>query len=214
MPHAGFIRWCGLALIAAGALTLIVNALATPMMPRGGALSATAASTAFLIRQSLAAGAALLLALGATGLYVRQADRMRRLGALAFAMAFAGSVMLFAVEWTQLFEVRDLARRAPDTLDRLDAGGIGLDDIGAMTALAVLVIGWISLAAVTMRAGIMPRRAALLVVAGLFATPFLSAVLSPVAAAAIGNALLGAGWIWLGSATLYSVAVRSLRSSP
>lgn len=197
--HAVFVRWCGCALTVAGALVIVINAGVTPLMPRGGALSDTAASTAFLVRQSLAAAAALLLALGAVGLYLRQVDRMRRFGATAFGFAFAGSVMLFAVEWTQLFEVRDLAGRAPDVLNRLDAAGVGLDDIGAMSALAVLSIGWIALAGATLRAGVLPRRAAWLVIAGFFATPFLHALVPPVVAGALGNVVLGSGWIWLGS---------------
>ena len=207
-----FVRWCGLALASAGALTIIVNAVVTPLMPRGGALSLTAVSTPFLVRQSLAAAAALCLVLGAAGLYLRQSDRLRSFGAIAFALAFAGSVMLFAVEWTQLFDVRDLARRSPETLDRLDAAGVGLDDIGAMIALAVFAAGWIALAIATIRGGVLSRRAAWLVIAGLFATPFLSAALPPVAAGAAGNALLGTGWIWLGYEL--RAPVHSRRSNP
>lgn len=171
----------------------------TPLLPRGVPFSEVAASTAFLWRQSLAAVAAALLMFGSIGLYLRQAERTGRFGAIAFVLALLGSALLLATEWLQLFEVRDVAIRAPETLDRLDAAGVGLDDVGAMAALTVFVAGWIALAVSSRRSGLFPRHATTLVIAGLFATPFLSVALPPLIAGAIGNALLGAGFIWLGS---------------
>ena len=196
--EAPLIRQSGLALMGAGVLVIIVNAVITPLLPRGVPFSDVAASTAFVWRQSLAAVAAALLMFGAIGLYLRQADRTGWFGAFAFATALVGSALLLATEWLQLFEVRDVALRAPETLNRLDAAGVGLDDIGAMAAMAVFVAGWIALAVSSRRSGLFPRHATTLVIAGLFATPFLSAVLPSLLAGAIGNAILGAGWMWLG----------------
>ena len=201
--YASFIRSSGAALICAGALIVIVNAVITPLLPRGGTLADTVSSTSFLCRQTLAALAALCLMFGAIGLYLRQARLSGRAGAVAFVLALSGSALLLATEWTQIFEVRDLGLRAPDTLNRLDAEGMALDDIGALIAFATLVLGWLALAVVSHRSRLFPRRATTLVIAGFFATPFLSAALPPLVAGAIGNTILGAGFIWLG---------RSLRS--
>lgn len=195
---ASFIRRSGLALIGAGALVVIVNVALTPLLPRGGSFADTASSTAFVWRQSLSAIAAILLMFGSIGVYLCQIGRAGRFAATAFAMALMGSALLLATEWTQIFEVRDLAIRAPDTLNRLDAEGIALDDVGALIAFSVLTVGWIALAAVSRRSGLFPRHAPTLVIAGFFATPFLSAVLPPLVAGAIGNTVLGCGWIWMG----------------
>ena len=196
--YAAFERRCGFALMAAGLLTIVINAAVTPLLPRGGSFADVAASTAFLWRQSLSAVAAVLLMFGAIGLHLRQIDKAGGLGAVAFVLAFIGSGLLLATEWVQVFEIRDLAQREPAALLRLDENGPSLADVGAMIALSTLVIGWIALAASTWRSGIFPRLAPALVIAGLFATPLLQAALPALAAIAIGNALLGGGWAWLG----------------
>ena len=197
-PSHPSVRYAGVALAAAGALTIVVNAIVTPTLPRGVPFADVAASTPFLIRQSLAALAAILLMFGCVGLHLRQMDSVGRFGAIAFVLAFSGTALLLGVEWTQIFEVRDMALREPEALNRLDAGGLSRADIGAMIALAALVVGWLAFAISTLKAGVLPRRAVWLVVAGLFATPFLSAVMPPLVAAALGNVVLGSGWIWLG----------------
>jgi|CXWL01.1.fsa_nt_gi hypothetical protein len=195
---ASFIRRSGLCLIGAGALVVIINVALTPLLPRGGSFADTVSSAAFVWRQSLSALAAVLLMFGSMGVYLRQMHGAGRFVAPAFAMALVGSALLLAIEWTQVFEVRDLAMRAPDTLNRLDAEGMALDDVGALIAFAALTVGWIALSAVSRRSGLFPRHAPTLVIAGFFATPFLSAVLPPIVASAIGNTVLGCGWIWMG----------------
>ena len=197
-PYQTFVRGCGLALAAAGVLTIVVNAVLTPLLPSGATFAATAASVAFLWRQSVAAVAAALLMFGAIGLYLRQVDRCGPFGAAAFALALVGSALLLATEWIQIFEIRDLAVRAPDVLNRLDGEGVGLDDLGAMAAMATLVVGWIALAITTRRSGLLSRTAPNVVIAGFFATPFLSTVLPPLLAGALGNTILGVGLAWLG----------------
>src|SRR5688500_12965408 len=102
MPHAGFLRSCGLALQAAGALIIVINAIITPLVPHGDGLAVTVVSPMFLARQLLAAVAAVLLALGAVGLYLRQDDVLRPAGRGALAAAFVSSITLFALEWTQI----------------------------------------------------------------------------------------------------------------
>jgi hypothetical protein len=197
--YATFTRWSGSALIVGGLLTLLVNALLTPLLPHHVSFEITAASQVFLWRQSASAVAGAMLLFGCVGLHLRQADHAGMFGTVAFFVAFLGSALLLAVEWNEIFIVRDLAFRAPATLRILDGGpGVHLYDLGAVIPLAVFVLGWFALAGSTLRLGILSRRAAGLVIAGLLATPLLTAALPELWGAVIGNAILAAGWIWLG----------------
>lgn len=199
MPNRALLRWTGAALAAGGALTFLINACLTPLLPRAASFAQTAASPIFPWRQGAAAVAAALLIFGSIGLYLRQVERAGRFGAVAFVVSLLGSALLLATEWVQLFDYRDFALRAPETLTKLQAGpGPTRSDVGAMIALAAFALGWIALAVVTLRARLLSRRAALLVIAGFFATPLLQPVLPGVWGAIVGNAILGGGWCWLG----------------
>lgn len=199
MPNRVFLRWTGAALAAGGALTLLVNTCLTPLLPRPASYAETAASLIFAWRQGFAAAAAALLVFGSVGLYLRQADRAGPFGAVAFVVALLGSALVLATEWVQLFAVRDFALRAPKTLTTLYSGpGLSLFDIGAMVAVGTFALGWLALAVVTLRARVLSRSAAILVIAGFFATPLLQPLLPGVWGAIISNSVLGAGWFWLG----------------
>ena len=204
MLPPSLLRWTGWALAAGGALTILINiGLAPLVLAHGRPLTETAATTAFVWRQSLSALAAALLLFGSIGLYLRQADRAGRFGALAFVMAFLGTSLLLAWEWIDIFILRDLALRAPDALRMLEESkGLHLYDLGAMIPVALFTLGWIVLAISTFRVCQPLRRAAALVIAGFFAIPLLSAVLGPLWGGVLGNLVLGSGWIVLGSPTL------------
>jgi hypothetical protein len=200
MTNPSFFRWTGAALIGGGLLTIIVNAGITPFLPQGVPFAETAASQAFLWRQGVSAIAAALLLFGCAGLYLRQAGGTGTFGGISFAVALLGTALVLATEWTQLFDIRDLALRAPATLTALDAApGLSLSDLGAMIALASFTLGWIALAAATFRARILTRWAAALVIAGFFAIPILQAASHSHWGAIAGNIILSAGWIRLGA---------------
>jgi hypothetical protein len=190
-----FGRWAGACLAGAGVLTFAINAFLTPFLPHAEVY----ASTIFLWRQGASALAAVLLLFGAIGIYFHQADRAGRFGAAAFGVALIGSALLLAEEWNEIFLMRDLGLRVPDALVRLDAGpGLKLYDLGSLIPFITFVLGWIALAASTLRTRALSRRAAGLVIAGFFATPLLSAVLPGFWGGVFGNAILGGGLAWLG----------------
>jgi hypothetical protein len=194
-----FTRSSGVALIAAGLLTVGINAGLTPLLPADASFAESAASQVFLWRQSASALVALLLLWGCIGLYLRQRERAGVFAPLAFAVVFLGNALLLANEWCQAFFVRGLALANPEALDALDASeGFSLYDIGALIAFAAFALGWILFAISLLRTSPFRRLGPLLVIAGLFATPLLAAALSPVLGAALGNAVLGAGWVVLG----------------
>lgn len=191
----GFGRWTGGCLLAAGALTFLINAFLTPFLPH----AAVYASPVFLWRQGASALAAVLLLFGAIGVYFHQAGRAGRFGAAAFSLALVGSALLLAEEWNEIFLMRDLGLRVPDALARLDAGpGLKLYDLGSLIPFITFVLGWIALAASTIRTRALSRRAAGLVIAGFFSAPLLSAALPGFWGGVFGNAILGGGLAWLG----------------
>jgi hypothetical protein len=97
-----------------------------------------------------------------------------------------------------VFFLRALALRAPQNLWPLDTGsGFGLYDVGAMIALGVFTVDWIGFAGSTIRAGVLFRLVPILLIAGFFAAPLAGALLHAWGAV-LGNAILGAGWCWLG----------------
>ena len=199
VPNPAFTRWTGVALASGGALTLIINAVLTPLLPRHIPFATTATSSVFLWRQGASAVAVALLLFVSVGLYLRHAERAGPFGAFAFAVAFLGSALVLGTEWNEVFLVRDLALRAPDALRTLDTGARpSLYDLGAMIPIGMFTVGWVALAAVTLRTDRASRRAAGLVIAGFFSIPILSAALPGVWGAVLGNGILGSGWFWLG----------------
>jgi hypothetical protein len=192
-------RSAGLALICAGVLNVVTNSVLTPLLPRGVSFAHTVASPAFAWRESVAAVGAVLLLFGTVGLYLRLSERVGKPGAVAFGLAFCGSALLLGVEWSQLFDIRDFARRAPDALDALNAKhGLSLSDIGALIVLGIFTIGWLGLAGVAIWARSVSRMAASLVIAGFFLIPMLQLLLPGLLGAIVGNVVLGVGWTWLG----------------
>jgi hypothetical protein len=168
-------------------------------MPHHAPFTQAAASWVFLWRESLSALSAALLLAGSIGLYVRQADRAGWFGAVAFALALFGSALLLAWEWIDVFILRDLALRAPTTLQMLESTrGPSLYLFAAMIPLGMFTLGWIALAASTLRAEPSLRRGASLLIAGFIASPVLSALLGPLAGAILGSGIMGLGWLWLG----------------
>jgi hypothetical protein len=199
MPPRSFSRWTGLALGSGGALTVLLNVSLSPFLGHGVPFVVAATTSVFLWRQSLSALAVALLLLGSVGLYLRQAERAGRFGAVAFAMAFLGSALVLAWEWIDIFILRDLARRAPRTLQMLEeAKGLNLYDLGALIPIGLFTLGWIALAASTIRVWRDLRLAAVLVIVGLFAIPLLGAALGAIWGGIFGNVILGSGWFLLG----------------
>jgi hypothetical protein len=202
MPTRGFVRWAGAALAAGGALLAALNLVLTPLMANNVPFERTAASTVFLWRQSLSAFAAGLLLFGCIGLYLSQEARGksgRAFGAVSFVITFIGSTLAVAWEWIDIFILRELALRAPTTLNALEQSkGIHLYDLGAIIPISLFTLGWLAFAAWTMRVTPALRTPAALVLLGVFAIPLMSAVLGPGWGGALGNALLGSGLFLLG----------------
>ena len=191
----GFYTVTGAALILGGLLTALINIFLTPQLDFGSSYTMVEGSPLFLMRLILAGIAALLVLVGCTGLYVRQAEETGVFGLIAFLLTFVGMAALFANEWTSVFTVHEIALSVPEALEALEESA--LFDAGAIVALGLSVLGWLALAGVTWRAGVLPRWAAVSVIAGFIAVMVLPAVIG-VWGAAPANTVLGAGWMGLG----------------
>lgn len=191
----GFYTVTGAALILGGLLTALINIFLTPQLDFGSSYAATAGSSLFLIRLSLAAVAALLVLAGCVGLYARQAEKVGLFGLIAFLFTFIGMAALFANEWTSVFAIHEIAVSTPEALEALEESA--LFDAGAITALGLSILGWLAFAGVTLRAGILPRWASISVIAGFILVMALPALIG-LWGAAVANTVLGAGWMGLG----------------
>jgi len=193
----------GIAVISGGTLLIVVNAVVTPMLDLEAPFTEMMASNVYLWRMSLASLAVFLLMAGCPSLHAYQASQSGSFGKVAFTFAFLGCALLFAHEWAQVFYVHSLAVAAPDALQAIeDAEGMNLYDMEAMIVLMTFVLGWIAFAASMIRAKVFYRLAPILVIAGFFATPLLTAVTTVKLGGALGNAVLGIGFILLGREAL------------
>ena len=111
-PLMRFLRWCGLTLVAAGALIVV----ATLLHPSRETASTIVASEPRLVAAHVVYTFAwLLLLLGLPGLYAAQRGRMGRLGLVGFLTAFSGTYLI-AVTGNFGFRAPVLAEQSPAVL--------------------------------------------------------------------------------------------------
>jgi len=199
-------KYSGISLALGGVFTFLINAGLTPFMQIGDSGVDVAVSNIFLWRQSLSALTAIFLFIGIVGVYERQINKAGRFGVFSFLIAFIGSAMLLAQEWNQIFFVRDLAIRAPETMLALDAGKeFALPEIGSIIVFSFFALGWILFSISTILAKVYRKKGPILIIAGFFATPILTAILPGLWGMTLGNAILSAGWVLMGLERFRSV---------
>ncbi len=192
-------RLSGIAIAAGGVSLSIVNAVFTPMLALDAPFTEMMASKAYLWRLSLAALTAFLLMIGSPGLYSYQTDRSGLFGKIAFGLTFLGCAVIFAHEWAQVFFMHNMAVVAPDALQAMeDVEGMSIFDIEGLIVLITFTVGWIAFAASMLVAKVFARLGPALILAGFFAIPLITAVTSIKWGGALGNAVLGSGFILLG----------------
>ncbi|MGH8986035.1 MAG: hypothetical protein ACRDY6_19470 [Acidimicrobiia bacterium] len=154
-------RLCGVACV--GTAVLAVVALVGFVAVVGSDPIADAAGdAAFYVPASAAFGSAVLLGLGLVGLYLRQEERFGAFGAIGFVIALLGTIAAAGGQWTYVFVVPHFAPAVPEMINESTGSVLA----GFVLSYAVLALGWILFGLATLRAGIFPRWASLLVVAG------------------------------------------------
>ncbi len=194
----GFIRACGGALVVAGALVAVINGVIFPLMPARTPAVLVEVSGMFLLRQSASAVAVLLLLFGCLGIHLVQRNASGLFGAMAFVAAFVGGCLVFAVEWTDVFVLRTVARASPDVFHAIDRNSFMT--AGFASAAGLFAVGWMLFAISAWRAAVLPRWSAMSTLAGLLLIPLLQASPLKTAGAVIGNLIFAVGLVGLGRA--------------
>jgi hypothetical protein len=154
-------RQAGLTSIVAAGLILVsqVSQLVLPL---------TMPESFWIATQSLRMGLALLamfaLLLALTGLYARQVPEAGKLGLVGYLAAFLGTMLVAGDWWYEAFIGPVLREQAPELLATAPSGSIL---IGAALTGVTFAAGWVTFGLASFRAGVFPRRTAvLLTVAG------------------------------------------------
>lgn len=112
--------------------------------------------------------AALLILMGLPALYMRQADKAGLFGAVAFVVVFTGMALVTGNTYFGTFiqaglvDLINLAEGAGLTVQEPAAAGIGF-----VVTLGLYLLGWILFGLASFKAGVLPRWAVALVMAGL-----------------------------------------------
>ncbi len=164
MSSSNLIRWGGLAATLAGALFVAADLLSLSISPKFPS-SASLTSEPYAIQSVLKLVAAVLLLLGLSGLYARQAEAAGPLGTAGFLAAFSGTALVVGSFWATAFFAPAWASVDPAGFDAGEGPPGRLADAFVVT-MATFVLGWILFGVAAWRARVYPRAAALLLVFG------------------------------------------------
>ena len=189
MSYSKLTRWSGLAAVAGGVLFGILS-VAEFLAGANRPLSEAAATSAWPVIEGGYVLAAVLLGLGLVGLYARQAQRAGTLGLIAFVVTFIGVLLVTGSVWSEAFLGPWLARTAPELLD---SGSADSMFFAFWLSYILFSLGWFLFALASLRAGVLSRGAAILL---LIAAPlqFVLGFLN----VPLGGVLLGAALVWMG----------------
>src|SRR5215218_394793 len=160
---ARLLRWCGLALVAAG----VLMAVAAPLHPsRETATTILASEVRLVASHVLSMLSSFLVLLGLPGLYVAQRAGMGRLGFVGFLGAFTGTYLL-AVSGNFGFLAPVLAKESPAVIDPilLYPPVLGLNGLATIT----FIVGYALFGIAMTRTTTLPRLSGILVALGALA---------------------------------------------
>jgi hypothetical protein len=196
MSSSNLIRWSGLAALVGGVLVVVYEILDAALFPGGQGSEAMATSSWFIV-QILGLVALVLITLGLVGLYARQAEQAGSLGLIAFLVAFSGTLMTFGLLWGEPFLGPMLAKEAPEVLDADPSGTL---TAGIILTLVLFALGWLLFGLTSLRAGVLPRGAALLLMVGAVLFFVVSSLELPGSTIVVGAALVWMGYaLWSGT---------------
>jgi len=170
MSLSQLIRWSGLAALVGYALYTVVAFVLFFSIPENVALSVAATSTFWFVTHLLWIIALLLGLLGLLGLYARQPEQVGVLGLIGVVMAFFGFALYFAWEWSETFIWPVLGRATPNLVDHPDPNLLQTLNASQTTHWLLIGAGLTLFGVASLRAGALPRGAAVLLIVGGVAT--------------------------------------------
>jgi hypothetical protein len=193
MVSSNLLRWSGLAALVGGVLFVVLSILEF-LFFGGQSDSAAVASSAWLIVEVAYVLASTLLILGLVGLYMLQAEPAGRLGLIAFLVALTGTVMLAGADWSAAFFGPWVAEAAPELLVAEPGGTMA---VGITLTLVLFALGWFLFGLASLRAEVLPRGSALLLVVGAVLALVLALLELPFEAVVQGAAVAWMGYaLW------------------
>ena len=191
MSSSNLIRWSGLSALLGGALIIVFDVINAVLFPgeQGGQVMLT---SSWFIVQILGLVALGLIPLGLVGLYACQVQRAGTLGLIAFVIAFGGMLMIFGLSWGEPFLGPLVATEAPGLLSAEPSGALA---VGSILSIVLFALGWLLFGLASLRAGVLPRTAAILLIVGALLSFILTSLNLP-----LWSVVLGAAVIWMGYA--------------
>lgn len=163
MSSSNLMRWSGLAALVGSVLLIASDLLNAALFPAEPGSDLIATNASWFIVQILVLLALVLIALGLVGLYARQAQETGTLGLVAYLVAFSGTLMAFGMLWGEPFLGPFLAEEAPAVLDAEPTGTVAA---GVVLSVMLSALGWLLFGLASLRAQVLPRGAALLLIVG------------------------------------------------
>ena len=189
--------WGGLLTAIIGVFLILFGVLPIMMLPTSEPLLQWVLDPDWALLNGLALSMTILTPLALTSLYAEQVKESGKLGLIGFVMAFIGSVLFSSVQFDEALLWRIFAEQAPALLD---LAGPMFTDPGFSTVylgMGVLyILGFMLFGIATMRGGVFPRVAALLLIVGV--PLFASGVFLPQLLRTIGAIIAGVSLIWMG----------------
>jgi len=189
-------RWAGLSAVVAGVLLVVTQIIHPERDP------SSVATSSWAIAHSLELGVGVFGLLGISGLYARQVEEAGLLGLVGFLMFFVALAIFANLAFFEAFILPLLATEAP----QFTAGFLGLFAGGALGALGPILLlagllfsfGGLLFGIAILRAGILPRWAAIVLIIGV-----VGALVGPLLGEVVGRitvVTVGLGLAWLGYA--------------
>jgi hypothetical protein len=193
MVSSNLLRWSGLAALVGGVLFAVLS-IVEFLLFGGQSGSAVVASSAWLVVEVAYILAAAFLILGLVGLYLLQAKPAGSLGLVAFMVALTGTVMLAGADWSAAFFGPWVAEAAPELLVTEPAGTM---TAGVILTFVSFALGWFLFGLASLRAGVLSRGPALLLMVGAVLALVLAFLELPFEAVVLGAAVAWMGYgLW------------------
>lgn len=156
MSSSSIYRFSGAALFIGGLAAIIGQLMEAPVAP---------GAPVWILAAALALGGTLLIILGWPGLYFSQAQRAGRLGLIAFVLSLVGLLILVGIQTDDAFIAPVLAANAA-TQAFVDREAVPALLLFELISGLLLIVGPLLYGIATIRAGVFPCWAAVILIVG------------------------------------------------